>query len=40
MNQKAVEQWFGRVYGAAPGRAGALVVELERLRVEAQNRRS
>ena len=37
VNQKAVEQWFGRVYGAAPARAGALVAELERLRVEAQN---
>jgi hypothetical protein len=37
VNQKAVEQWFDRVYGAAPARAGALVAELERLRVEAQN---
>jgi hypothetical protein len=40
VDRNAIEQWFGRVYGAAPARADALVAELERLRVETQNRRS
>ena len=39
VDQSAIEQWFGRVYGAAPAGADALVAELERLRLEAQNRR-
>lgn len=39
VDQGAIERWFGRVYGAAPARADALVAGLERLRLEAQNRR-
>jgi hypothetical protein len=40
VDQSAIEQWFEKVYGSAPAGADALVVELERLRAEAQNRRS
>lgn len=39
VDQSAIEQWFGRVYGAASVGADALVDDLERLRLGAQNRR-
>lgn len=39
VDRGAIEHWFERDYGAAPAQADALVAGLERLRLEAQNRR-
>ena len=40
VDQRAIKQWFEKVYWAAPAGADALVAKLERLRTEAQNRSS